>query len=108
MTQFVYQIGFMAYFNLNQKQLAQSYCVNKDKPQSCCKGKCYLGKKLSGENSNTPSEKQKIENEIPVFVLPINEVTLSIKPIALEHREFYNFALPNGTINNDLKPPRFS
>ncbi|WP_374164567.1 hypothetical protein [Arcticibacter sp. MXS-1] len=35
-----------ASFSLNQKYIAEKYCVNKDKPWLHCEGKCFLMKKL--------------------------------------------------------------
>lgn len=48
------------YFNFkyNQKELALTVCENKDKPDSCCKAKCYLDKEIKKEEkkqSDLPS-----------------------------------------------------
>jgi len=52
-------------FKSNQKTLAETVCVNKEKPKSCCQAKCYLDKEIKKENSrqnNLPSGlKDKIE-----------------------------------------------
>lgn len=37
-------------FQFNQKDIAKTLCENKDKPKSCCAGKCYLGKELKKED----------------------------------------------------------
>lgn len=55
------------YFNFiqNQKTLANTVCVNKGKPKSCCEAKCYLDKEIKKEDSrqnNLPAGlKDKIE-----------------------------------------------
>jgi len=36
-------------FTLNQTELAQTVCENKDKPKSCCEAKCYLEKEIKKE-----------------------------------------------------------
>ena len=49
----------------NQKALAETVCVNKEKTKSCCQAKCYLDKEIKKEDSrqnNLPSGfKDKIE-----------------------------------------------
>jgi hypothetical protein len=47
-----------ASFKRNQKSLAKTVCVNKDKPKSCCQAKCFLEKEIKKEDnrqSNLPS-----------------------------------------------------
>ena len=39
-------IFVFAGFEMNQNYIAKELCVNKDKPQMHCNGKCYLMKKL--------------------------------------------------------------
>ena len=43
---------------MNKKEITSKYCINKDKPQMHCCGKCMLKKKLAEED-----EQQKL----PVF-----------------------------------------
>lgn len=33
-------------FSFNQQEIAKTLCENKDKPKSCCEGKCVLEKEL--------------------------------------------------------------
>ncbi len=54
--------------------IAKKLCVNKDKPKSCCQGKCYLEKQLkkSTETSDTEekSSNKKITNkEVNEFLI---------------------------------------
>ena len=44
-------------YNLNKQFIATALCENRDKPGSCCQGKCYLKKQLqkdqdSGQNGS--------------------------------------------------------
>jgi len=43
-------------FKVNQKAIAASLCENRNKPRSCCHGKCYLDKQLNKDedSQNTP------------------------------------------------------
>jgi hypothetical protein len=40
----------------NKEYIAKNLCINRDKPKSCCKGKCHLVKQLKKTSSNTESE----------------------------------------------------
>lgn len=55
----------IAQFNFNQKYIAEKLCVNRFKPRSCCKGKCFLAKQLNKEekgDANMPANgKEKVE-----------------------------------------------
>ena len=52
----IYNIGYVAYFELNIDYIIETYCVNKEKPKLQCKGKCHLAKQLTldtSQNSET-------------------------------------------------------
>ncbi|WP_179316973.1 hypothetical protein [Winogradskyella undariae] len=46
----------MVHFKLNQKVIAKQFCVNQDKPELQCNGKCYLHKELQ-KKEHKDSEK---------------------------------------------------
>ena len=52
-------------FVFNQKEIAKTLCQNRNKPKSCCAGKCVLEKELKKEDkrqSDLPSSiKEKVE-----------------------------------------------
>ena len=41
---------------INKDYIAKNLCINKDKPKSCCKGKCHMVKQLQKTNKNTDNE----------------------------------------------------
>ncbi len=43
-------------FRLNQENIVLNHCINKDKPQKKCHGKCYLKLKLKELNTRSHSE----------------------------------------------------
>lgn len=58
-------------FILNQKQIAELFCVNKDKPELSCDGKCELGRRLEGAKETEESKKTLVqEQNFFVFVVP--------------------------------------
>jgi hypothetical protein len=60
------------HYQLNKAEITDKYCVNKDKPQMHCCGKCHLKKALAQDD-----EKQKspavpdIKNDIQLFGSPV-------------------------------------
>ena len=42
----LYQVGYLAYFSLNQDEIIAEYCINKDKPELECNGHCHLKKEI--------------------------------------------------------------
>ena len=44
------------YYQLNIDYIIETYCVNKDKPQLQCNGKCHLAKQLQITDANTSEE----------------------------------------------------
>lgn len=49
-------------FYSNRAEITQKYCVNKEKPEKKCHGKCHLEKQLNVTSaSENPAEKQSIQ-----------------------------------------------
>jgi hypothetical protein len=48
---------------INKDYIAKNLCVNKDKPKSCCKGKCHLVKQLQKTNQNTEKDPKNTGNK---------------------------------------------
>lgn len=46
-------MGYMAYYELNIDYIIENYCVNKEKPQLQCNGKCHLAKQLAVTTNDT-------------------------------------------------------
>ena len=49
---------------LHKDYIAMNLCINKNKPKSCCKGKCYLVKQLKKTSSNTEGDSKNTEKRI--------------------------------------------
>jgi len=55
-------------YAVNKDYISKNLCINRDKPHSCCEGKCYLEKQLkkSNDSNNDPKDKntnKKVQNE---------------------------------------------
>lgn len=62
------------HYLINKDYIAKNLCVNKDKPRSCCKGKCHMVKQLQKTNQNSDKEPKNSSNwnqikELNEFIL---------------------------------------
>ena len=78
-----YYIGQLLYFELNIDYIIETYCVNKDKPQLQCNGKCQLAKQLqmvSAEDNSDANQPMSIVFEafFPVFITTNSIDTFSV------------------------------
>lgn len=68
------KVGIQAWYEVNKDYVADVLCVNKDKPEMNCRGKCYLKKQLSKvKEAETSNEKEAPETakkiELVQFIL---------------------------------------
>jgi hypothetical protein len=70
-----YQAGLVSWFYANQSSIAMAHCVNLNKPQLHCDGKCFLAKKLKeAEKENAAGQStNNNHSELQVFVLDEKE-----------------------------------
>jgi hypothetical protein len=58
----IYQTLTVLNFYSNRAEITEKYCVNKEKPEKKCHGKCHLEKQLNvSAASNQPEEKESIQ-----------------------------------------------
>jgi hypothetical protein len=63
---FRFEIPYIEYA-IFKPYIAKNLCINKDKPHSCCEGKCFREKQLKQVNSTheTETTNEKNSNKIP-------------------------------------------
>lgn len=66
------------HFYANQKALAEEFCINRNKPQILCNGKCYLADQLQKIMQEEQQQKEK----------PI------IPPLKLKDSEYFSHVMP--------------
>lgn len=79
------KLGVIADYYKNVEYIASTFCVNKDKPQKKCNGKCHLDKQLA------KTEESSTEKSVP---LPTLKTELSAATMSIGSPEFF-------FINND-------
>ena len=94
-------------FKNNQKQLAETVCENKNKPNSCCAAKCYLDKEIKKEEKRQSdssssikdkTEKSELRTGLITFVFCFHE--LIQQPVFV-----YSKNLPDRFLGSVFHPP---
>ncbi|SRX54504.1 hypothetical protein [Aequorivita sp. CIP111184] len=106
-----YTVSYLLYFQLNVDVIIQKYCINKDKPQMHCNGKCHLMQKLNFDTENTPTPNRAAVSFLEAF-FPLyyqsNETSLPkpfVKIILLPNFNILHFET-SGFINKIYHPPQ--
>ncbi len=82
-------------FYMNQAYIAENLCVNRDKPQLHCNGKCHLAKKMSEEDRRDQERPdRKMDNSNEVFYTAANEPDF-LKPsfTSITHAWLYPYSI---------------
>ena len=85
--QCIFKLTIITYFQANRDYIAEVLCVNKEKPMSMCNGQCFLDRKLSLADDESPKQAPtttKLSVEAPVFVATDFHVDLDRKPLDIE------------------------
>ncbi len=78
----VSQWGTIAYYHANKEYIARVLCVNRDKPQLNCDGKCYLAQKLKATQDKQDKETTERVQNLPTLSLFCNDLTqFSFSPV---------------------------
>jgi len=51
----MYYVGQVLYYELNVDYIVETYCINTDKPELKCNGKCHLAKQLQSVSNDSKS-----------------------------------------------------
>lgn len=70
----VVQLSIVTWYEVNKDYIAKNLCVNRNKPELKCCGKCYLKKQLNkaeqpGDDKQAPPKSSKLS--IEAFVIPV-------------------------------------
>ena|SRR5688572_32043654 len=99
----------VAEYQVNKNYIATVLCINKNKPELHCEGKCHLSKELSkaGQSENKVPEHLNIKAELP---LPIQAFAFSFYPEAdnlVPAFTPYNCFAVQALVFGIFHPPRF-
>jgi hypothetical protein len=108
--QFSVKIGVVGYFMLNQEYIENVLCINRDKPELNCKGRCQLKKQLQKSEANERKLPFTSVKEIIEIVVFCEALEIAFKPVlAPQHanRFFsYPFVCIEASLDAPFHPPR--
>lgn len=105
MMQSLLQLGFLTYYSLNTDYIEAEFCVNKDKPELCCKGKCYISKQIDQSSDVQNPNSLNSDNSIPDFeVSSICQIGIP-DVLCLNIRGNYKNLYASMYMTDNLRPP---
>ena len=101
------ELGLFAWYNINKQAITEQLCVNKDKPELHCEGKCYLGKQLKKAEEGERRTASNILKEKQEYVQ--KEYALNLVRPLTAHSIFdiltYDFQIPGSPVLEEVSPP---
>jgi len=97
----------LAGFQLNKQYIAERLCINKNKPELHCNGKCYLMKKLrmaQDKEQKQERQSQKIQIQDALVVVPLNLKRYGTRVLVLHIP--LSTGIPNAIRNSIFHPPK--
>lgn len=97
-----------ANYYINKEYIAKVLCINKDKPEIHCEGKCQLKKELDKEEKKeqSPANPLNEKNEIQLFSQNNSNIFLFI-PFSTNHlTAYYSFHLSEEHFHSIFHPPK--
>lgn len=82
-------MGYVAYYELNIDYIIETYCVNKEKPELQCNGKCHLATQLVTNIQDTTNEAPYLSTLFETFI-----------PVYFE-KYVFNLIFQNNSIQNN-------
>ena len=82
-------------FSMNRAYIVENFCINKDKPELKCDGKCFLMQKINEEKERQDSLPAFTFNkDFGVFIsttFSMNAVELAFEPTLVHHSSYKNW-----------------
>ena len=95
-------------YSLNKKFIAANLCVNKDRPELKCEGRCYLCRKINNENNKAPENSPRRTNFKFQLLseMPSGSFVFSIPDFIVPAHSFYNSAPCSSFLSSFFHPPQ--
>lgn len=88
----LYNVGCVAYYELNIDYIIETYCINKEKPELKCNGKCHLATQLAANTQDAEKENSYLnslfETFVPVFFQKYNSTLKFIYSNTIIHNNW--------------------
>lgn len=106
----LYQLTLIGIYTIEKDYFTKVFCINKDKPELKCNGKCHLKKNLfKAENKQSNNTKSTIEIQIlsPVFW---EQTTITLPKLNTYKTYYFTkvLSLKDTYLFSSLDPPQYS
>ena len=101
---------FLILYKLNEKEITEKYCINKNIKNSCCKGSCHLKTTISNaerEDAKNPFSTTSVKlKEVEIIFQQVQKINLST-PVSADivFRHAPATVLEEGVTSSLIKPP---
>lgn len=93
-------LGVFLLFKMNQDQIAKELCINRNKPELACDGKCYLKAQLSKQNDQQDNQEKTLEIRFNFSFFYLLESPSSLLATAHLKQAFVGFTNTLSILNN--------
>lgn len=94
-------------FLVQQNYIIKTRCINKNKPQLHCNGKCYLKKKLNAENNQEQQLPMILKEKFqPSILVVVNNIEFTRNDEKLIYANGYILTIYEPPIAKIFHPPR--
>jgi hypothetical protein len=106
-----YQLGVIAYYNINREYIAEALCINKKKSMEVCHGQCFLKKNLNltaestSDSKDAPSTRQQVE--FPLFLVSELNYQFDVASKIMDRNFQYSQEESVGHSRTPFRPPSF-
>lgn len=102
------RLFYFAGYEINKDYIAKVLCINKNKPELHCNGKCFLSKKIEEVEKKQQSAERKTQKDITqqIMLIPSFSIKFYIAEASTLQKEYLNnYSLLSS--NSFFQPPRF-
>lgn len=101
------QVFIYAGFEMNENYIVSKLCVNRDKPEMHCNGKCYLMRKLKQAEQKEKSRERETQRSLFQAGVVVEKLSVTHYPTSIlrKYQTDLPFHLPQYT-TDIFQPPR--
>lgn len=96
-------------YEINKLDIIERFCINKEKVEYSCEGKCHLMSQLEKSDQKSPSGDNHLieENNFTLFSVHFKAILVSYKEKYTDHFSHYSTNYRYLLISNIFQPPKF-
>lgn len=102
------RLFYFAGYELNKTYIATVLCINKNKPELNCNGKCFLSKKIAEAEKKQQSDEKKIQKDLSQQVMIVSTFKINFQSENLStYKTLYQKTYYFQKVNSIFHPPPF-